>query len=69
MGFSINLDEKIPSDKYWKGQLICMKVQTHSFPRPPLKYSQDQTLLTFLTILGVRKLCSFNLILEEKAAA
>ena len=52
-------------------QLACMKVQTHSFLKPPLEYNQDQALgesrlvVTFLTSLRVTEICSFRLVLEE----
>ena len=39
---SNNLENKTPSDKYWRVQLVCMKVQAHSSLEPPLKYNQDQ---------------------------
>ena len=42
---SNNLENKIPSDAYWRNQLACMKVQVHSPLEPLLKYIQDQTLL------------------------
>ena len=71
---SNNLKNKTPSNTYWRVQLVCMKVQGHSFLEPPLEYNQDQTsfmnqglLWSFLTILGVMEiLCSFRLVLDGK---
>ena len=42
---SNNLENKPPSDTYWRVQLVCRKVQAHSSLEPLLKYNQDQTLL------------------------
>ena len=36
---SDNLENKTPSDTYWRAQLICKKVQTHSSLQPPLEYN------------------------------
>ena len=76
MGPSNNLEKKIPWDAYWVVQLVCMKVQAHSFLEPPLKYYQVQMPLMnqgsswpfkHLTILGVIEiLCIFRLALEGK---
>ena len=68
---SNNLENKTPSDIYWRVQLVCKKVQVHSSLESPLEYNQDQTPLTnqgtFLTFLGVTEiLCSFKLVLEGK---
>ena len=43
---SNNLQNKIPSDTYWRVQLVCKKVQVHSSSEPPLEYNQDQMGLT-----------------------
>ena len=43
---SNNLENKTTSDTHWKFQLVCKKVQAHSFLEPPLEYSEDQTPLT-----------------------
>ena len=40
---SNNLENKTPSDTYWRVQLVCKKVQAHSSLEPPLEYNQDQT--------------------------
>ena len=40
---SNNLEKKIPSDTYWKVQLVRMKVQAYSSSEPPLEYNQEQT--------------------------
>ena len=39
-----NLESRIPSDTYWKIQLVCLKVQVHSSLEPPLEYNKDQML-------------------------
>ena len=39
---SNNLENKTPSDIYWRIQLVCMKVQAQSSLEPPLEYNQDQ---------------------------
>ena len=38
--------KQILSDIYWRVQLVCVKVQSHSSLEPPLGYNQDQMLLT-----------------------
>ena len=71
---SNNMKNKIPSDTYWRVELVCTKVWTHSSLEPQLQYNHDQIplryqdlLWPFLTILGVTEiLCSFRLILGEK---
>ena len=40
------MKNKIPSDMYWRVQLVCMKVQAHSSPESPQEYNQDQMFLT-----------------------
>ena len=45
MRLSNNL-ENILSEKYWRVQLVCMKVQVYSSLEPTLEYNQDQTPLT-----------------------
>ena len=42
---SNSLENKIPSDSYWRVQLVYKKVQAHSSLEPPLEYTQDQLLL------------------------
>ena len=37
---SNNLENKTLSDTYWKVQLVCMKLQAHSYLEPPLEYNQ-----------------------------
>ena len=39
---SNNLENKTPSDTYWRVQLVWMKVQAHNFLEPPLEHNQDQ---------------------------
>ena len=36
------LDNKTPSETYWKVQLVCIKFQAQSSLEPLLKYNQDQ---------------------------
>ena len=43
---SNNLENKSPLDTYWRVQLVCKKVQTHSSLEPPLEYNQNQMVLT-----------------------
>ena len=38
---SHNLENKIPSSRYCRFQLVCVKVQIHSSLEPSLQYSQD----------------------------
>ena len=40
------LENKTPSDNYWRVQLVCKKVQAHSSLEPPLEYNQDQLSLS-----------------------
>ena len=42
---SNNLENKTPSDTYWRVQLVNMKVQSPSSLEPWLEYSLDQMLL------------------------
>ena len=39
---SNNLENKAPSDTYWRVQLVYKKVQAYSSLEPPLEYNQDQ---------------------------
>ena len=39
---SNDLENKIISDTYWKVQLVCMKVQTHSVSQSPMEYNENQ---------------------------
>ena len=41
---SKNLENKIPSDTYWKIQLVCTNVYVHSSLKPPLEYNQTRCL-------------------------
>ena len=69
---SKNLENKIPSGTYRRGQLVCMKVQFNSSLEPPLNHGQDafgksRLVITSITILGVTEmLFSFRLVLEGK---
>ena len=38
-----NLENTIPSDTYWKVQLVFIKVHAHTSLDSPLEYNQDQT--------------------------
>ena len=38
---SNSLENKIPSDKYWRYQLVCTKVQAESSLKPQREYNQD----------------------------
>ena len=45
-----------------------MKVLAHSSLEPPLKastFNKSMSVMTFLTILGVKEICSFRLVLER----
>ena len=42
MRLSNNLENKTPSDTYWRLQLVCKKVQARRSLEPPLEYHQDQ---------------------------
>ena len=57
------MENKPPSDTYWRVQLVCKKVQAHSTLEPPLEFNQgpdvfDRSgfIMTFLTILGVTEI-------------
>ena len=39
---SNKLENKIPSDTYWRIQLVCMKVHAHFSLEPTLEYNLDQ---------------------------
>ena len=43
---SNNLENKTPSDTYWRVQLVWKKVQAHSSWEPQVEYNQDQMPLT-----------------------
>ena len=43
---SNNLENKTPSDTYWRVQLKCKKVQVHSSVEPSVEYNLDQMPLT-----------------------
>ena len=53
MKSSNNLENKTPLDSYWRVQLICKKVQAHSFLGLPDAFEKSRFIMTFLTILGV----------------
>ena len=38
---SNNLENKTPPDTYWRVQLVCTNVQTHSSLETLLEYNQD----------------------------
>ena len=40
---SNNLENKTPSDTYWRVQVVFKKVQVQCSLEPPLEYNQDQT--------------------------
>ena len=42
---SNNLENKAPSDRYWRVQLLCVEVQANNALEPPLEYNQDQICL------------------------
>ena len=75
MKFSNILENKTPSDTYWRVQLVREKIQTHSSLEPPPTkiqsgpdvFDKSRFVMTFWTILGVTEiLCSFRLVLEGK---
>ena len=39
---SNNLKNKTPSDKCWRVQRVCMKVQGHDSLEPSMKYNQGK---------------------------
>ena len=71
---SNNLENKTPSDTYWRVQLVCVKVQIHNYFRittgiqpGPGAFDKSRFIMIFLIILGVTKIsCSFCLVLEGK---
>ena len=64
MRLSNNLENKTPSDIYWRVQLVYTKVPAHSFPDT---FHESRFVMTFLTILEVIEIsCSFRLVLEWK---
>ena len=71
---SNNLENKIPSDAYWRVQLVCKKVQAYSSLESPLIHSgsdafdESSFVMTFLTIFKVTEILrSFRLVLEGKS--
>ena len=42
---SINLENKAPSDKYGRVQLVCMQVRVHNSLGPPLEYNGQMFLM------------------------
>ena len=72
---SKTLKNKTLLDTYWRVQLICMKVQTHSsstttwIQSGPDAFDESRFVMTFLTISGVTEIfCSFRLVLDEKTS-
>ena len=63
---SNNLENKTPSDTYWRVQLVCKKVQAHSFLEPPLEYNQDQLPLTNKGSLWPYKKYKWSIKAEKK---
>ena len=68
------LENKTSSDIYWGVQLVCLKVQNHSFLDTPQKYIQDQIPLmnqglfypqdiVCFTAMGIRKKCDSNFLI------
>ena len=49
---SNNLENKTPSDTYWRVQLVCKKVQAHSSLEPLIEYNKDKTPLVNQGSLG-----------------
>ena len=45
---SNNQENKSPSGTYCRAQVVCEKVQAHSFSEAPLEYNQDQMPLTVI---------------------
>ena len=39
---SSSLENQIPSSKYWKVQLVSLKIQAHTFSEPPQEYNFRQ---------------------------
>ena len=58
MRSSSNLENKTPSNTYWRVLLACMKVKVQISSEPPLESNQDQTplmnqgLLSLFNCLG-----------------
>ena len=40
-----NMENKTPSDTYRRVQLVCMKVQAHSYLELPQEFNQNHTTL------------------------
>ena len=72
MRASNNLENKTLSDKSYRVQLVCIKVQAHSSLQPSLEsgpdaFHESRLTMTFLTILGVMEILhSYRLVLEGK---
>ena len=63
-----NLENKNPSDTYWRIQLVCKKIKAHSSLETPLEYNQDQipltnqgSLWTFHDLGSYRKIMQFQI--------
>ena len=71
---SNNLENKTPSDTYWRVQPIWKEFQAYTSLEPPQECNQDfdafsksRFVMTFVTILRVREiLCGFTLLLKRK---
>ena len=71
---SNNLENKTPSDTYWRDQLVCKEISGSQFFRTTtgIQSGQDifersRFIITFLTIFGVTEIsCSFRLVIEGK---
>ena len=68
---SNNLENKTPSDTYWRIQLVFMNVQFFRtitwIKSGPGAFDESRFAMAFLTISGVTEiLCSFVLVLEGK---
>ena len=68
MKTSNNLENKTPSDIFWRVQLVCKKIGTITgIQSGPEAFDKSKFVMTFLTILEVTQLLySFRLVLEWK---
>ena len=62
---SNNMENKIPSGTYWRGQLVYTKVLIHSSLEPALEYNQDKTLLTNQSSLWSWELTKYYAVSDE----
>ena len=68
--YSRNLEKKTLSKKYWRVQLVRMKVQAHRSLEPPQEYNafdESRFIMTFLAFLGITEIYSLRLNVEGKA--